>query len=50
VAFRQGIELSVMLEKFNEVLSKLQFIVGHNLFDINILEQISPRNKTNYTI
>jgi hypothetical protein len=50
VAFRAGIELSVMLEKFNEVLSKATIYSCHNLFDINILEQISPRNKTNYTI
>jgi DNA polymerase-3 subunit alpha len=38
LALEQGIELAVMLEKFNVVLNKAQFIVGHNLgFDNNIL-------------
>ncbi len=38
LAQQQGISLSEVLEKFNEVLSKTKFIVGHNVgFDLNIM-------------
>ncbi len=38
LAQEKGLPISVVLSKFNEVLSKAKFVVGHNLsFDLNIL-------------
>lgn len=38
LAEQEGVEIQIVLEKFNAVLSKTQFIVGQNLgFDINIM-------------
>ena len=38
LAQEKGLPISVVLNKFNEVLSKAKFVVGHNLnFDLNIM-------------
>ena len=38
LALKEGVPLSEVLDKFEEVLSRVQFIIGHNLgFDINIM-------------
>jgi DNA polymerase III subunit alpha len=37
-ALKNGVEMSVVLQKFNEALSKTKFIVGHNIsFDTNVM-------------